>query len=351
MKIGIEFGNIAFGGGERILMMLASSFAKRGNEVIIFTWNKAWADFKDWGFDHQLYVLRHIPKWGNGLFSLYELNKIVRNNRIDCMISFLGAPTRVFSCVGKLNRIPVITSIRIEPHYETLIGKAIKGILWSCDGAVFQTETVRNFFTGRIFRNSTVIHNPLMDDDFPYVDMENYKKEIVGIGRLMEQKNFELLINAFAKAKIDDYVLKIYGEGPLRPNLQKQIEDLNMTGKVFLMGQVERVVDEIKNADIFVLSSDWEGMPNALLESMAMGLACVATDVATGGARELIQDGENGILVPIQDESRLSEAIVRIVKDTELKQKIKANAIRVRESHSKEVIIPQWISFIESKIK
>lgn len=350
MRIGIEFDKVSLGGGERILYMLASSFAQRGHDVVIFTWNKQWEDPEKIPFQHQLCVLNHTPYLGKGLSSLVELNKEVKKRNVDCLISFLNTTTRVFIGAARLNKIPAITSLRVEPVFDTFIKKILKFIIYSCDGTVFQTNTVRNSFKGRIYRNSVVIHNPIMDDNLPFSNSEDYRKEIVGIGRLTEQKNFALLVDAFAELNPEGYTLKIYGEGHLKDDLSKQIEHYGMSDKIKLMGHVDRVVDHIAKADIFVLSSDWEGMPNALMESMAMGLACVATDVATGGCRDLIQEGENGLLVPVGDKVALREALRRIIENDELKKKLKINAQTIRQTHSKDTIIPQWISFIEECI-
>ena len=350
MIIGIEFRAISNGGGERILYMLAKSFARYGHTVVILSWNPAWIH-EVIDFPHELYILKKSPEWGNGLSSVRELSKVVKKFKIDCLVSFLNTPLRVFIGAARLNNIPVITSLRIEPKFPTFVQKLMKMMIWCCDGAVFQTQTVRNTFKGRIFKNSIVIHNPIMDDNLPIAHDSEYNKEIVGIGRLTEQKNFALLVDAFAEVNPKDYTLKIYGEGHLRGDLEKQIERLGMQDKIFLMGRVDRVVDHIVDSDIFVLSSVWEGMPNALMESMAMGLACIATDVPTGGCRDLIVQGENGLLVPVQDKENLKNALIKVINNEELKNKMKRKGMKIRESHSKDVIIPQWLSFIESKCR
>lgn len=350
MKIGIEFAKVSSGGGERILYMLASSFARYGHAVVIFTWNPDWP-YQVIDFPHELHLLKCIPTWGKGLQSTLELSRAVKETKVDCLIAFLNTSLRVFVGAARLNHIPIITSLRVEPIFDTFFKKLMKTMIWCCDGAVFQTQTVRNSFKGRIYKNSIVIHNPIMDDNLPLAQGTECKKEIVGIGRLTEQKNFALLVDAFAEVNPEGYILKIYGEGHLRGDLEKQIERLGMKNKVLLMGRVDRVVDHIVDSDIFVLSSDWEGMPNALMESMAMGLACIATDVATGGCRDLIVQGENGLLVPIQDKEALKDALIKMLNDEELKLQFKRNSMKVRETHSKDVIIPQWISFIESKCR
>ena len=117
------------------------------------------------------------------------------------------------------------------------------------------------------------------------------------------------------------------------------------------MGRVDRVVDYIKDSDIFVLSSDWEGMPNALMESMAMGLACIATDVSTGGSSALIENGRNGIIVPVGEKEPLKKALSILIADDDLRIKMSNEAIEIREKNSKESIIPQWLNYIEALVR
>ena len=348
MRIGIEFAKISNGGGERILRMLAHSFAQYDHSIVVFTWNSNWRN-EIIEFPHELCILKEIPRWGNGFCSMIELSKAVKRYKVDCLIAFLNTSLRVFIGAAKINHIPIITSLRVEPVFDTFIRKVLKGMLWCCDGIVFQTQKVRNAFSGRIYRNSIVIHNPIMDDSLPFADIDKRDKEIVGIGRLTEQKNFEMLINAFAELRPSGYVLKIYGDGHLRNKLSKQIDNLNVSDCVFLMGHVDKVIDSISKADIFVLSSDWEGMPNALMESMAMGLACIATDVASGGCKDLIIDGYNGMLVPVGDKEALKSALQTVIENGAFKKHIMRNATHLKDSHSKAVIIPQWLSFIGLK--
>ena len=134
---------------------------------------------------------------------------------------------------------------------------------------------------------------------------------IVTCGRLTEQKNHKLLIDAFAEVqKIHPYTtLKIYGEGSLREKLQNQIDSLNLNEKVFLMGATNDVAKALQTADLFVLSSDYEGMPNALMEAMAAGVPCISTDCPCGGPRELFGEDASDKLVPCNDSAQLAKAI------------------------------------------
>lgn len=350
MKLVIELNTISSGGGERVLDTLVRSFHDHGHDIVIFSWHSEWETYTGFPFPVEVHVLKKIPYWGNGIFSVIEYYHILKEVKPDAIIAFMAPSIRVSLICAKLQNIPIITSLRTEAKFDTIVNKIQKQLLMSCDGIVFQTKDVQACFPKRVIKKSIVIHNMLMDDNLPVAKFGKKNKEIVGIGRLSEQKNFKLLIEAFSEIESGEYVVKIYGEGPLRKELEEQITRLHLEDKVFLMGRVDRVVDYIKDSDIFVLSSDWEGMPNVLMESMAMGLACIATDVSTGGSRALISHMKNGILIPVGDKESLKEALCRLIVDTEFRMQISKEASKIRISHSKNVIIPQWLSYIQSKV-
>ena len=351
MKLVIELNTISHGGGERVLDKLVRSFHEYGHEIIIFSWNPEWKAYTGFPFPVEVHILKKIPYWGKGFSSTIEYYRVLKEVRPDAIIAFLSTSLRVSLICAKLLRIPIITSLRINGVFTTIIEKLEKCLLMSCDGIVFQTKEVQGRFPKKIIRKSVVIHNMLMDDNLPIVESCNKKKEIVGIGRLSEEKNFKLLIDAFSEINSGDYILKIFGEGPLRKNLEKQIISQHLEDKVFLMGKVDKVVDYIKDSEIFVLSSNSEGMPNALMESMAMGLACIATDVSTGGTRALIENQRNGILVPVGDKESMKKALCLLIKDDCLRMKISNEAIKIRNLYSKEIIIPQWLDYIRARVQ
>lgn len=352
MKIGFLLHDISLGGGERILNMLMDRFALEGHLIAIYTWNKDWKNYQA-SYPTEVYTLQYVPVIKNKLSAYKEIKSVLKITKPDCLISFSWSLSEIALWAAKINGIPFIMSERCDPRYipTSPIHRLLERILyWKSEGLVFQTEKVKNYFPKCIQRGSIVIPNPLIDDNLPVADYGSSKKEIVGIGRLSEQKNFALLIDAFAELNPNEYILKIYGEGPLRASLENQIEELGMRDKVILMGKVNRVVDHIKNSDIFVLSSIWEGMPNVLLESMAMGLACIATDVPSGGCRELIQNRENGILIPVNDKSALVNSLRTLIEDEELKKSLKKEAVKIRETNSKDRIIPMWVDYIKRVI-
>ena len=159
----------------------------------------------------------------------------------------------------------------------------------------------------------------------PYIG--KHEKEIVSVGRLNIPKNFPLLIRAFAKIseKHQDYILKIYGQGGLLESLKKLTRELGVEEKVEFPGYVNDIPKVLQKASLFVLSSHYEGMPNALAEAMSLGLPCISTDCPVGGPRFLINEEENGILVPVDDDDALADAIERVLNNEDLKEKLGKN--------------------------
>lgn len=346
MKLGFIVSQISFGGGERILQTLIDEFERRGHKIVLYTYNTEWSKIKN--LKHELHVLSYSPiGFIDKIKSILELKKIFAKSRPDCVIVFPLALAEVVAIAGKLSSIPVISSERVDPIYlpTSKIHRVLKKVTYNlCAGIVFQTSEVQNFFSSKIQKKSIVIPNPIMDELPEVSDCRN--KEIVAVGRLSSEKNFELLIRSFADLCDTDYCLSIYGDGPDKIKLNHLVADLHLQNKIFFKGNVSKVVEHIKNADIFVLSSCHEGMPNALIEAMAMGLACIATDVSSGGCKSLITTGYNGILIPVGDVEALSTALKRMIDDPIYKVNLQKNAIQIRRTNSKDIIIPQWVDYI-----
>ena len=163
------------------------------------------------------------------------------------------------------------------------------------------------------------------------------------------QKNQKLLINAFSDLAKDfpDYTLIIYGEGSLRNELENYIISKGLQSKVVLPGVKNNIQEYIKDASLFVLSSDYEGIPNALIEAMAIGLPCVSTDCSPGGARELIADGENGTIVECGNPQMLAKAMELVLKDREKAQGMGTNAKKICARVDKDVVCDSWLDLIK----
>ena len=170
---------------------------------------------------------------------------------------------------------------------------------------------------------------------------------IVSAGRLAPQKNQKMLITAFSKIanQYPDYNLTIYGEGALRQFLEQQISDLGLQERVFLPGNITDLHTQIKTSAFFVMSSDFEGMPNALIEAMALGLPCISTDCPCGGPKTLIREKENGLLIEVGDSDALADAMATLIENQSLAFEMGQNAVAIRDRLSMEMIGKEWVAY------
>ena len=207
------------------------------------------------------------------------------------------------------------------------------------DGFVFQTRKAQDYYSKSIRKRSVVIHNPLYDVPKIAIERGHKRKEIVSVGRLNKQKNQRLLISAFADIykTYPAFKLIIYGEGPERQSLEQYIKDLNL--------------DKIRDSYMFVMTSDFEGMPNALMEAMSLGLPCISTDCPCGGPSELIVDKKNGRLVPVGDKNALSNVMRKLIENEEDAEKIGTEAKTICDTHSIDRICMKWYNFFERIVK
>ena len=205
----------------------------------------------------------------------------------------------------------------------------------------------RSIFGRTVRSKSDILKNPL---DIPEPAMEHRNKIIVALGRLTMQKNHALLIRSFASFHRihPEYCLHIYGTGELREDLQAQIDALRLTESVILKGDQQDALRKIRDAEMFVLSSDWEGLPNSLLECMSMGIACISTRCE--GVCDVIRSGENGILVDIGNEAQLTEVMILLAEDGDLRKKIEKQAMADMKSFDRKAVIKDWENVIISQL-
>ena len=172
------------------------------------------------------------------------------------------------------------------------------------------------------------------------------------MGRLCEQKNHALLIDAFAKVsdKHPDVNLLIYGIGPLEDAIKEQISRLELSKRVLLMGLSQHSNEVLSSAKCFILSSDYEGMPNALLEALAVGVPSISTDCPCGGPRCIIENGVNGFLTPVGDTDATAKAMDRLLSDENLRKSFSAKAREMSGAYRTENVFSRWREFVEKII-
>lgn len=278
----------------------------------------------------------------------------VKKIKPDVIVSFLPEPCFISGHYRHKIGIPIIGSERGNPYYQfhnpifRLLGNYYYG---KADGFVFQTKGARDFFGNTVRRKSIIIGNPIRKEGIVHDSTKGRKKEIVAVGRNTPEKNYPLLIKAFSqvKKKHPDYILKIYGKYDTNDDIFKLIEQLNLSGTIFLEGMVTDIKQKIVDASVYVLSSKSEGMPNALIEAMSIGLPVVATDCPSGGPKELIRHNENGLLVQNEDQEGLAEAINILIENPLLAEKLGAKAVEILQEYSEDRICSKWTDYIHSK--
>ncbi len=353
MKIMFCISSLSKGGAERVISILANKLIQENEiEIIINTkLNKAYE------FDDRIKILELDKKINTNpllrnMARIKLINEELKKEKPDIIISFLPMPSFRILYANRKIKIPIIIADRNDPkqEYKSCIYKFLMRWLYpKADGFVFQTNEQKEYFKKEIQEKSTVIFNPIKEE---FLVEENNKKErenvIVSVGRLVEQKNQKVLINTFSKIakKYPEYNLKIFGEGNLREELQKQIDDLNMRDKICLCGVCDNIKEQLEKAKIFVLPSNYEGMPNALIEAMASGCSVISTDCPCGGPRELIENYKNGILVPINNEQELANKIEYLIRNEESAKEIGENAKKIKEKLNPNNILGQWKSYI-----
>lgn len=351
MNIMFAIGSLSGGGAERVVARLATEFSRRGHCVTICMIAKNLIEYEIDSKVKTIYIEPITSIYGiRYLERSLKFRKYVNKFNPDIVISFTSGVSSFVLFALKGTRHRIIISERNNPYCDpvsTKLRRKRDKLYENADGLVFQTQEAKEYFSKSIQKKSAIIINPIGEDiPNPY----NGEREalLVSVGRLEPQKNHKLLINAFVEInkQYPNYLLKIYGEGRLKMQLQEQIEQLNLQRSVFLMGYSNNVLSEIKKASAFILSSDYEGISNALIEAMALGIPVVSTDHPIGGAKLLIKNGENGMLTPVGDKDALIKSILKILSNRTFAKDISKRALYVRECASISSVANEWIDFI-----
>ena len=265
-----------------------------------------------------------------------------KKHKIDVSISMLRIPNLFNVLIPGGGRR--ILSERNDPSRKPFWERFSNRICYYLgDHVVFQTHYVQNMFPHFVRRKSTIIANPV---EVSCKRKDKTEHVIVNVGRLNPQKNQQMLIHAFYifHEHHPEYTLQIYGEGKERDNLQNTINSLGLGDAAHLMGFSDDVHKAIRSAEIFVLSSDFEGMPNALMEAMMMGFPCIATSCT--GVPELLTDKQDGILVPVGDQAKLAEAMILLAEDPALREHLAEQAAKKASGFGTEEVLRQWESIL-----
>ena len=351
MKILFVVSSLGMGGEQKVVTLLSNKMSQLGHEITIQTLVNSKAEFK---LNSSVQILDAIDNSGDAGFKnmsrIFKLRRLMKAQKPDVVIAFAVIPGILCSFAG-INTAKVIVCERNDPDIYSKIYKAARRIAYPfAAGAVFQTRDAKAYFADWLKCPSVVIENPLDIKALPEQSSGKRRKEIVAGGRLMPQKNFQLLINSFAEisSRYPEYKLAIYGNGPAYDKLNDLIKEKNLEQQAALKPAVADFPREIKDAEIFVLPSNHEGFPNILAEAMAVGLPVIATDCPVGGPREMINNGENGLLIGVGDEEALKAALIKYLDDPLLRAGCACNAYSVRERLEVSNITNKWLKYIKS---
>lgn len=212
---------------------------------------------------------------------------------------------------------------------------------------VFQTQAQMNLFPQALQDKGTVILNPI-SSAVPKPFAGHRRKVIVTSGRLEEQKNHAMTIRAFAQfhKTYSDYTLEIFGKGSLEAELKQLAKDLGVADSVSFEGFSSHVLERVRTASAFVMSSRFEGLSNSMLEALAMGVPTICTRCLGGGAETVIEDGVNGLLVDIDDVDGEVRGLTRLIEDSNFANAVSSEAKKLRDVISLEAIGDKWLCLI-----
>ena len=295
--------------------------------------------------------------WARNFEKVAWLSNYFKQHKQTTLISFLYDTIFLTLLANQSVGNPLIISERGDPE-QSAGSKTTMAFLHSkfkeADHVIFQSPDVRDWYKVHTNVEGKVIFNPIKEDlPEPFTGVR--QKKIVNFCRISEQKNLELLVCAYDRLQKDypNYNMYIYGdpvgngaEGYL-DHIRNIIKQKGLEEKVYILPGRSDIHNEIRDYGMFVSSSDFEGMSNSMLEAMAMGMPVVCTDCPAGGARAVIQDYENGLLVPVKNEEALYLAMKELIKKPELAEKISKNAAKIREAQSLENIMKQWMELID----
>lgn len=365
MKIAFLINSLGKGGAEHVAINLAGHFAGQGKEILLVT-SRTLTEEYEVDFPAKRRILEEeiasapFGRIGKIPARIKGLRRIWQEEQPDFVIAFIGKMNLYAQLTAGRMGIPVILSVRSDParEYPSFLQKKLAEKLFRrAAGVIFQTEAAMHFFSKEVQEHSVVLPNAL-SESFVKARCEGSRNdEIVMVGRLDTNKNHALLFRAFARLH-EEYPsmrIRIYGKGlpgsDTEPMLKKLAEGLGIAEKVYFMGRKSDIRTEIEHARIFVLASDYEGMPNALLEAMATGLAVISTDCPCGGPAAVIRDGQNGLLIPVGDTDALEAALRRILEHPQLEEEMGMEAAKLAEELTPAKVCGQWQDEIERMVE
>lgn len=341
------------GGAQRAMVYIAHLLAEDNFDSFIYTYN---ASFPEIPIPEEIhYIPEEKPHGENAvskyIYPIFQVSKIIKKYNPDCIIAFTPSPCVAAVLGSSLSgcKIPVIVCERSDPYFENNIRfRTLRYFFRFADYGIFQTKQSQDYFRS-LKKRSTVIPNPAKPVGVIADKFEKREKSISLVARLdITQKRQDVMLKAMAilKQNHPDYKLLLYGEGPDENKLKEMAKSLGISDVVVFKGNVENVTSEVVKSQFAVLTSDFEGIPNVVIECMSMGLTVISTDTSPGGAKFLINDDVNGRIVPRGDYESIASIISYYIEHPQEADILGKNAVKVTEALAPNKIKEKWTSVI-----
>ena len=349
-KIFVLSHGLSNGGSQRVASLVANTMRKRGYDVFFVA---ASSPLKTYELNENIkYVfIGKRTKWRltNYLARCLRLQKLLFQEKPKVVISFVYEEGLALLPFLKIEKI---YTMRNAPEYFSKVQMLIMKFLYRrANSVVFQTEDAKNYFDKKTQNHSVVIENPI-SENLPDWDVNQHDNIIMTACRLSPQKNLKMLCDAFAmfSQEFPEYTLRIFGKGPLEEEIKHYAQSKGIASKVEFPGFINNVHEEMKNASIFALSSNYEGISNSMIEALGIGVPTVCTDCPIGGARMIIENGKNGILVPMNNANAMADSFKIIAMDTDFAKEISIEAKKLKHSLSLTKIGDKWEKLLWARL-
>lgn len=352
-KITFIISSLNSGGAERVISLISKSLSEYYDVTIILLLN---GKPKAYNIDKRVSIIElheysgRLKKW---FLITLELHKIFMELNSDIYISFCTIENIVSLLANFRTKNKLIISERNAPKTEkkTYMIKILQKLLYHfADCIVFQTESAKSLYSTSLQKKGVVIPNPIVSD-LPLWNRKNYlsSQYICAVGRLHPQKNYPLLFKAFKYFSFtyNNYKLLIFGIGSEEEKLHKLIHNLKLEDKIIMMGYHKDVHNYLQDCKFFVMPSKYEGMPNALMEAMSMGIPCISTNCPSGGPAQLISNFNNGILIENDNIDQLIHSMEFLVMNPEKAIEIGNNARKIKDKYNLSNTTFLWIEVID----
>ena len=348
-KLIIYIGTLQSGGAERVVSEVSAMYADHFGEVVILTYYDMPVFYQ---IDSRVRVecVERLTGTTNKLKNAIWLRRYVKKERPSVFLSFLMPFNMMAIASLAFLNIKVVVCERQDPSdVKTPMMRVIRNFLYHFSSRIeVQTKRGKAYFSKRLQRKIVVIPNPNHITNIEREIALTTPKEnrVAVVGRLIPLKNHKMLIDVFSSVNKlhPEYRLDIYGDGELYHVLAEQINQLGLNDVVFLRGRTDNVPSVLASARIFVLCSNVEGMPNALMEAVALGVPSIATNVS--GVSDIIEDGHYGFIIPVGDASALEQKLLQLMESDELQKKFSKGSSIVMDRFDKAAIFKLWLDLV-----